>query len=315
MHTEHLIFRRWRESDAEALYKYASDPEVGPRAGWAPHKSVEESLMTIRTLFSDEGMWALTLKDSDEPIGCIGYLLPGTCNIAEGENEAEIGYWIARPFWNQGLCTEALRRLVEYCLHEKKMTALWGDFFVDNPASGRVMEKCGFLPTGRETLCPNLYGGAERKVRVMKLEGEERRPYFSSDTIGLFTTDNARMVAFYHEVFGFSTDWNGQEPNVEMRLGTMRLIMFPRTAFEEMTGQHYAYPAGLNGTMELSFNVPTFPDVDKAYAYALKRGATPVFPPITEPWGQRTCYVADPEGNLIEISSFCHAGEELTVDN
>ena len=112
------------------------------------------------------------------------------------------------------------------------------------------------------------------------------------------------MVAFYRDVFGFTTDWDGKEPNVEMRLGNMRLIMFPRAAFEEMISQKLSYPGGKNGTMELSFDVPAFADVDKEYDNAVKLGATPVFAPTTEPWGQRTCYVADPEDNLIEISSF-----------
>ncbi len=71
-----------------------------------------------------------------------------------------------------------------------------------------------------------------------------------------------------------------------------------------MISRKPAYPFGLNGTMELSFDVPTFADVDKEYDRAVDMGATPVFKPTTEPWGQRTCYVADPEGNLIEISSF-----------
>ena len=130
------------------------------------------------------------------------------------------------------------------------------------------------------------------------------QPRFHFNTIGLFTTDNARMVTFYRDVFGFTTDWNGLEPNVEMHLGEMRLIMFPRTAFVEMISQKLSYPNGRNGTMELSFDVPTYADVDKEYANAVKLGAAPVFAPTTEPWGQRTCYVADPEGNLIEISSF-----------
>ena len=56
--------------------------------------------------------------------------------------------------------------------------------------------------------------------------------------------------------------------------------------------------------MELSFDVPTFADVDKEYQNALNYGAKSVLPPTTEPWGQRTCYVADPDGNLIEIGSF-----------
>ena len=167
--TKRLIFRRWQETDANTLYKYASDPEVGPRAGWEPHKSVEESLETIRTIFGGETMWAVVLKDTNEPIGCIGYLPKGTTNIEVGENEVEVGYWIARPYWNLGICTEALTWMIDYCFNVKGITALWSDFFIDNPASGRVMEKCGFTDTGIETLCPDLYGGADRLVRIKKL--------------------------------------------------------------------------------------------------------------------------------------------------
>ncbi len=50
METEKILLRHWQESDAEALFKYASDPDVGPRAGWPAHKSAEESLEIIRTL-------------------------------------------------------------------------------------------------------------------------------------------------------------------------------------------------------------------------------------------------------------------------
>ena len=74
METRRLILRPWRESDAEALFKYASDPDVGPRAGWPPHKSVDESLEIIRNVFSGEGMWAVELKEISEVVGSIGYL-------------------------------------------------------------------------------------------------------------------------------------------------------------------------------------------------------------------------------------------------
>ncbi len=127
---------------------------------------------------------------------------------------------------------------------------------------------------------------------------------FTFNTIGILTTDNAKVVAFYRDVFGFQTDWDGKEPNVEMTLDGMRLILFPRVDFEQMISQRLTYPSGLNGTMELSFDVPTFADVDKEYERAISMGAKPVLKPTTEPWGQRTSYVADPEGNLIEISSF-----------
>ena len=90
-----------------------------------------------------------------------------------------------------------------------------------------------------------------------------------------------------------------------MHLGDMRIILFPRADFEQMTGQRYTYPKGFNGTMELAIDVPSFAHVDKEYAHAISLGAASVMEPVTEPWGQRTCYVADPDGNLIEINSFC----------
>ena len=127
---------------------------------------------------------------------------------------------------------------------------------------------------------------------------------FKFNTVGLFTRDNRSTVDFYTKTFGFTTDWDGVQPNIEMTLGDMRIILFPREAFEHMVSQSFQYPDGLNGTMELAFDVPTFADVDKEYRNALDNGAQSVLPPTTEPWGQRTCYIADPDGNLIEIGSF-----------
>lgn len=127
---------------------------------------------------------------------------------------------------------------------------------------------------------------------------------FNFNTVGLLTRDNRATVDFYTKAFGFATDWDGVQPNVEMTLGQMRIILFPRDAFEQMVSRQFNYPEGLNGTMELAFNVPTFADVDREYRNALDHGAVSVLPPTTEPWGQRTCYVADPDGNLIEIGSF-----------
>ena len=100
--------------------------------------------------------------------------------------------------------------------------------------------------------------------------------------------------------------WLMMSPNigVEMTLGNMRIILFPREAFEQMVSPKFLYPEGFNGTVELAFDVPTFADVDKEYQNAIDHGAASVLPPTTEPWGQRTCYVADPDGNLIEIGSF-----------
>ena len=171
--TDRILLRPWRDSDAEALYKYASDPEVGPRAGWPPHKSVEESLHIIRTIFSGEGMWAVVWKESAEAIGCVGYLPASSSNLKIEEDQGEVGYWIARPYWGMGICTEALGLVIDYCFHTKDFSTLWGTYFPTNPASGRVMEKCGFTDTGRETCCPNLEVGGDQPVRVMILDNNK----------------------------------------------------------------------------------------------------------------------------------------------
>ena len=170
MQTERIQLRPWRDDDAEALYKYASDPEVGPRAGWPPHKSVGESLEIIRTLLSSDHIWAIELKETGEAIGCIGYYAHGESNIDIGENDAEAGYWVARPYWNRGICTEALQMLVDYCFREKRFSTLWADYFPENPASGKVMEKCGFRDTGMINRCSHLQLGGDKPVRIMRLD-------------------------------------------------------------------------------------------------------------------------------------------------
>lgn len=123
------------------------------------------------------------------------------------------------------------------------------------------------------------------------------------DAAGLFVNDIEKMVSFYRDVLGMHTEWNG-EANAELYSGDMRLIMFSRRDFEAVTGQEYTYPEGRNGTMELSFGLPGFKDVDIEYERVVAAGARPVFPPTDQPWGQRTSYVCDPDGNLVEISSF-----------
>ena len=75
-------------------------------------------------------------------------------------------------------------------------------------------------------------------------------------------------------------------------------------AFEKMTGRKYEYIKGFNGHFELALYVEHFEDVDLRYRELIEKGAASVLEPTTEPWGQRTCYIADPEGNLIEIGSF-----------
>ena len=172
-----LLLRPWQDDDAPLLYRYASDPDVGPRAGWAPHQSVEESLHIIQTVFRNPTTWAIIRKEDDLLVGAIGYGPSCDCHLPAREGEPTVGYWIAKPFWNQGLCTEALQLLIAHLRQQNENTevsaptipSLISGHFIDNPASGRVMEKCGFLPTGDICYDPTLHNSAARPIRVLRL--------------------------------------------------------------------------------------------------------------------------------------------------
>lgn len=170
METERILLRPWREEDAEALYRLASDPEVGPRAGWPPHRSVDESREVIRTLFSNGHTWAIVWKATNEAIGCICYYPHSESNISIGPHDAEVGYWVAHPWWNRGIATEALLAVINYCLDAKGFHTLWADYQPSNPASGRVLQKCGFRDTGRVNRLSHLQAGNNLSVRIMQLD-------------------------------------------------------------------------------------------------------------------------------------------------
>ena len=170
METDRIILRPWLDSDAEALFKYASDPDVGPPAGWPPHQTVEESLEIIRTLFHNDTTWAIELKESGEAIGAIGYGPSCECQLPARENEPLIGYWVAKPYWNRGICTEALRLMTDHIRKKTDIKSLISGHYIDNPASGRVMEKCGFVATGETCIDPSQYQGENRPIRVLRME-------------------------------------------------------------------------------------------------------------------------------------------------
>ena len=170
MKTERITLRHWLDTDAKALYKYASDPEVGPQAGWPPHLSEEESLEIIRTVFNNPTTWAIVLKETGKVVGAMGYGPSCECSLPSREGEPTVGYWVGKPYWGKGICTEALRLMIDHIRQTTTIPSLISGHFTDNPASGRVMEKCGFVATGETAFDNNLYGGADKPIRVLRLE-------------------------------------------------------------------------------------------------------------------------------------------------
>ena len=145
METPRLLLRPWREEDAEMLYESAKDPAVGPAAGWPPHTSVENSREIIRTVLSEPVTWAVVLKETVLPVGSLGLMIGAGSHLKLPENEAEIGYWIGRPCWGQGLIPEAVRCVQRYAFDALGIERLWCGYFDGNEKSKRVQEKCGFV--------------------------------------------------------------------------------------------------------------------------------------------------------------------------
>ena len=144
LETKRLILRPWQESDAEKLYEYAKDPSIGPPAGWPVHTDVENSCQIIRNVLSAPETYAVCLKDGI-PIGSVGLKMKGSTDMTDREDECELGYWIGKPFWGQGLIPEACRELLRYAFTELGMRAVWCGYYEGNEKSRRVQEKLGFV--------------------------------------------------------------------------------------------------------------------------------------------------------------------------
>ena len=124
------------------------------------------------------------------------------------------------------------------------------------------------------------------------------------DGFGLLVDDMPTMIRFYRDVLGFEIKEDENASNVYLIKDGTLFLLYGRNDFEKMTSHKYEYLKRLNGHFEIALYVDTFDEVDEEYRKAVAAGAGSVLEPITEPWGQRTCYISDPEGNLIEIGSF-----------
>lgn len=143
--TDRLILRPWKETDAESLFEYAKDPDVGPIAGWPPHKSAEESLSIIQNVLNGEQCYAICEKGSDRAIGSIELMLKGSTDMSDRDDECELGYWLGKAFWGRGYMPEAAAELIRHGFEDLNMTTIWCAYFDGNNKSKRVQEKLGFI--------------------------------------------------------------------------------------------------------------------------------------------------------------------------
>ena len=163
METERLLLRKWNEADAESLFEYAADPQVGPAAGWPPHRSVEESLDVIRNVLNGKECYAICEKENGKAIGSIELKLNGHTDMTERDDECELGYWIGRPFWGRGYMPEAAKEILRHGFEDLGMNIIWCGYYEGNQKSKRVQEKLGFV---YHHTCQNVPVPLMNEVRV-----------------------------------------------------------------------------------------------------------------------------------------------------
>jgi RimJ/RimL family protein N-acetyltransferase len=172
LETERLLLRRPDDGDIDAIIAIAGDWEVARRLGRVPHPyGASDARFFLDTIVANEWVWAITWKATGEFIGTVG-LTPNP-----RERSAELGYYVARSRWGIGIVTEAARAVVDHGFHGLGLEFLTSGHFTDNPASGRVLGKLGFVEVGRAERPCLASGtmGAAVELRLRRAVPEARR--------------------------------------------------------------------------------------------------------------------------------------------
>ncbi|MYB64981.1 GNAT family N-acetyltransferase [Candidatus Poribacteria bacterium] len=148
LHTERLILRAFTLDDAQDVQKLAGERDIAATTSNLPHPyedGMAETWINTHTPRLKEGkgvVWAITLKvnDSYTDTTLIGAI---DINVDKSEKIGELGYWIGKPYWNSGYCSEAAKVVLNYGLDVLKLKSIHAFYFAKNPASGRVMQKIG----------------------------------------------------------------------------------------------------------------------------------------------------------------------------
>ena len=147
--TDRLILRRFEQGDAQAMFtNWASDGEVTKYLMWPAHQSAAASEIILRDWLSqyekpDYYQWAIVPRETMEPVGSIGVV-----QINEGARSMHVGYCIGRKHWGKGLMTEAFSAVIAFLFRETDVNRVEARHDPRNPASGRVMQKCGMTYEG-----------------------------------------------------------------------------------------------------------------------------------------------------------------------
>jgi len=171
--TPRLLLRPGWEEDAPALFRAIADEAIVRNLATAPwpYSFADAQTFLMRERSAHEPACLVFLRGDGAPrlIGGVGF------GRKPGDADPEFGYWIARPHWGRGYATEAAAALIANARDSLRLKRLEAGHFLDNPASGRVLRKLGFRPTGRTVRRFSAGRGAEAQCRefTLELRGDE----------------------------------------------------------------------------------------------------------------------------------------------
>lgn len=145
LYTKRLILRPWDDFDADELFELAKEPEIGKWCGWKPHKHIRDSFFTLHNFLEVEETYAICLKENNKVIGSIGLHFKDETDMTDKDDECELGYWIGKPYWNNGYATEAAKEIIRHAFEDLNVTNIWCGYYDGNEKSKHVQEKLGFV--------------------------------------------------------------------------------------------------------------------------------------------------------------------------
>lgn len=175
LNTERLILRPFELADAPEVQRLAGEREIAATTINIPHPyedGVAEKWIASHPERFQKGEvanFAICESESGKLIGAM------TLFFNLEYERAEIGYWIGKPYWGKGYCSEAARAIVRYGFEQRGLNRIFGEYMASNPASGRVMEKIGMKCEGRLRQHVKKWGELEDMIVYSILKSEFRR--------------------------------------------------------------------------------------------------------------------------------------------
>ena len=171
LETDRLILRAWEITDLDDFFEYASVEGVGEKAGWEHHKSKDKSLEILKMFMEEKKIFAIVLKENQKAIGSIGIEELGEELDKDLDNLSgrELGYVLNKDYWNKGIMTEAVSKVVDYCFNTLKLNFLMASYFNHNIASKKVLEKLNFK-FYKDIIIETRYNNIKEKSILMLLK-------------------------------------------------------------------------------------------------------------------------------------------------